>query len=88
MTAVLPETLAPQLRAAAERLLVECRGSVVDAPPEPEPPRPQRKHCHHCKRRGGKMSGHHVSPTRVVWVHPGCHRKLHRRHRADGWCSA
>lgn len=76
----LPVDLAPTLRAAAEQLIAECG--------EAGPRRPQNaatngvRRCVFCKRRGGKLGGHHLDDGTVVDCHPKCHRRHHTAENA------
>lgn len=78
MNVALPADLAPSLREAVERLIAECGLARYTAPGRGE--RVMHR-CHGCKVRGGKMGGHHMPDGSVVWVHPRCHRRLHRAGR-------
>ena len=78
---VLPEDLAPSLTERLLRLLAEV--SLTAAPPlvveVVDHPVHRCVVCH----RDGKLGGHHGTDGRVQWVHPKCHRRLHRSGRHD-----
>lgn len=79
-TLPLPADLAPSLAERLLRLLSEV--SLTHAP-DLELAIPDDRHrCVVCLR-SGKLGGHHTADGRIVWIHRGCHRRLHRSGRAD-----
>ena len=78
---VLPLDLAPALATRVLQLLAEVE--TTSAPPlvvDVADGGPRCVVCH----AGGKLGGHHASDGRVEWIHKKCHRRLHRRGRANG----
>lgn len=80
-TMTLPADLAPTLRTAVEELVAECGLAPVVQPGRDSTPRRDPPRCTVC-HRAGRLSGHHAADGGIVWIHRGCHRRLHRAGRA------
>ena len=79
-TVRLPAELAPSLADRLLRLLSEV--TLTHAPDVEFAVHDDRHRCVVC-HRSGKLGGHHAADGRIQWVHPKCHRRLHRSGRHD-----
>ncbi len=77
----LPPELAPSLRAAAEKLLAECKPALHREHKTLATFEQGRKRCWRCHKPGPLVLHHrvHGDDSSVVEVHGRCHRLLHGR---------